>query len=145
MLFSFSCRIFFSNFSHLTMRSCLKIHNSSRSYHSNYILDDYYAVAASDDPSNNKSKAILMSEVIQCSEGTSKFSMMYWVSPFVEITFCIKTIKKSYPNFDFCSVLPTKNSPGPVNIVIPPMGEDTFQVCFVIFISFLYFLFRYLL
>ncbi|KAE9555913.1 hypothetical protein FO519_000893 [Halicephalobus sp. NKZ332] len=97
----------------------------------------FYAVAASDDPSKNDSTAVLMSEVVSCPTGTDQFSLMYWLSPWVKLTICIKSNEKAFPNYDFCSNLPEEGSPGPVNVVIPAMENMTFQV-FIIASNFTY-------
>lgn len=69
-----------------------------------------------------------MSEIVSCPEGTDQFSIMYWLSPWVKVEVCLKSSDHPFPNYDFCSVLPGEGSPGPVNIVLPSMGNVTFQV-----------------
>lgn len=64
--------------------------------------------------------------------GTNGFSFMYWMSPKVMLKICTKSINRVYPNYDFCSDLPSTFSPGPVRVVIPPLPNDSFQVIFVI-------------
>uniref|UniRef100_A0AC35FHG1 MAM domain-containing protein n=1 Tax=Panagrolaimus sp. PS1159 TaxID=55785 RepID=A0AC35FHG1_9BILA len=87
-----------------------------------------YAVAASDDPTNLNASATLMSDVVKCPMGTNGFSFMYWLSPKVKLTICLKSITRVYPNYDFCNDLNTTMSPGPLKVIIPPLQNDSFQI-----------------
>ncbi|CAG9533305.1 unnamed protein product [Cercopithifilaria johnstoni] len=90
--------------------------------------DGSYSIVATDQIQAPNSKATLVSDVITCQVGVGELRFMYWISPEVRLTVCLKRISQSYPNFDFCTSPIRGGSPGPAQISIDDLGNEPFQI-----------------
>ncbi|VDN07627.1 unnamed protein product [Thelazia callipaeda] len=92
------------------------------------IPDGNYAIVATDHIKNPKSKATLVSDVISCQLGPAELRFMYWLSPEVRLTVCVKRTSQPYPNYDFCFDPIQNGNPGPAHISIDDMERQPFQI-----------------
>uniref|UniRef100_A0AAF5PK85 MAM domain-containing protein n=1 Tax=Wuchereria bancrofti TaxID=6293 RepID=A0AAF5PK85_WUCBA len=90
--------------------------------------DGTYAIVATDRIMPPNSKATLISDVVTCQLGLGELRFMYWISPEVRITVCLKRISQPYPNFDFCTSPIRGGSPGPAQISTDDLGNEPFQI-----------------
>ncbi|KAI6232098.1 MAM domain-containing protein [Aphelenchoides besseyi] len=111
--------------------------------------DGYYGIAATDKVEFPLSKAILVSDIIDCQLGTAELRFMYWTSPDVRIIVCTKSVSKMFPDYDYCA-RPIENGnrfhflltcsylkkirssvlgdPGPAYVTIPDLAGQSFQI-----------------
>uniref|UniRef100_A0A915MHE7 C2H2-type domain-containing protein n=1 Tax=Meloidogyne javanica TaxID=6303 RepID=A0A915MHE7_MELJA len=95
----------------------------------NVLPDLYYAISAfgpvNNTSNNNTVVATLISEPIDCQRGTGNLTFNYWVSPFVQLTVCIKLSGQPLNFSNDCQKVPiTHQGPGPAVIMIPePRGQ----------------------
>ncbi|VBB27178.1 unnamed protein product [Acanthocheilonema viteae] len=90
--------------------------------------DGSYGIVVTDQIQAPNLKATLISDVIACQLGLGELRFMYWISPEVRLTVCIKRISQSYPNFDFCSSPIRGGSPGPAQFSIDDLENEPFQI-----------------
>uniref|UniRef100_A0A183C5J4 MAM domain-containing protein n=1 Tax=Globodera pallida TaxID=36090 RepID=A0A183C5J4_GLOPA len=105
-------------------------------YQGNGFLDEnrlrnthgFYGIAATDKVELSSAKGILVSDVVQCQTGTAELRFMYWTSPEVKITVCVKSILRLFPYFDYCSKPVENNDPGPAYVTLPDLGGESLQI-----------------
>ncbi|EFO26569.1 hypothetical protein LOAG_01911 [Loa loa] len=90
--------------------------------------DGTYGIVATDRIKTPNSKAILISDVITCQLGPGELRFMYWISPEVRLTVCIKRTNRPFSNVDFCTSPIRGGSPGPAQISIVDPGNAPFQI-----------------
>uniref|UniRef100_A0A914I110 MAM domain-containing protein n=1 Tax=Globodera rostochiensis TaxID=31243 RepID=A0A914I110_GLORO len=90
--------------------------------------DGFYGIAATDKVELSNAKGILVSDVVQCQTGTAELRFMYWTSPEVKITVCVKSILRLFPYFDYCSKPVENNDPGPAYVTLPDLGGESLQI-----------------
>ncbi|KAI6209707.1 MAM domain-containing protein [Aphelenchoides besseyi] len=90
--------------------------------------DGYYGIAATDKVEFPLSKAILVSDIIDCQLGTAELRFMYWTSPDVRIVVCTKSVSKMFPDYDYCARPIENGDPGPAYVTIPDLAGQSFQV-----------------
>uniref|UniRef100_A0A158Q8G7 MAM domain-containing protein n=1 Tax=Elaeophora elaphi TaxID=1147741 RepID=A0A158Q8G7_9BILA len=90
--------------------------------------DGSYGIVATDQIKAPNSKATLISDMITCQLGPGELRFMYWISPEVKLTVCLKRTSQLYPNFDFCTNPIRGGSPGPAQISIDDLGNEPFQI-----------------
>ncbi|KAL3113352.1 hypothetical protein niasHT_018967 [Heterodera trifolii] len=90
--------------------------------------DGFYGITATDKIELSGAKGILVSDVIQCQTGNAELRFMYWTSPEVKITICVKSVLRLFPYFDYCSTPVENNDPGPAYIILPDLGGDPLQI-----------------
>ncbi|OZC08072.1 hypothetical protein X798_04862 [Onchocerca flexuosa] len=90
--------------------------------------DGTYGIVATDKIKAPNSKATLVSDVITCQLGPGELRFMYWISPEVRLTVCLKRTSQPFPNFDFCTNPIWGGSPGPAQISIADPGNQPFQI-----------------
>ncbi|VDN20488.1 unnamed protein product [Gongylonema pulchrum] len=73
-------------------------------------------------------KATLVSDVITCQLGPGELRFMYWISPEVRLTVCLKRTSRPYPSFDLCTTPIRGGSPGPAHINIADLERQPFQI-----------------
>nr|CAD2185799.1 unnamed protein product [Meloidogyne enterolobii] len=83
--------------------------------------DGFYGIAASDKVELPGTKAILVSDVIECQNGQANLRFQHWTSPEVRITVCVKSVLRLFPYFDYCSK-PVENGNGPVFLTLPELN-----------------------
>ncbi|KAI1710984.1 MAM (Meprin, A5-protein, PTPmu) domain protein [Ditylenchus destructor] len=90
--------------------------------------DGYYGIAATDKIEFPTSKAVLVSDIIECQSGTSELRFSYWTSPEVRIFVCIKNVLKLYPDYDYCAPPVENGDPGPARVSLPDLNGQAFQI-----------------
>ncbi|KAI1706527.1 MAM (Meprin, A5-protein, PTPmu) domain protein [Ditylenchus destructor] len=90
--------------------------------------DGYYGIAATDKIEFPTSKAVLVSDIIECQSGTAELRFAYWTSPEVRIFVCIKNVLKLYPDYDYCAPPVENGDPGPARVSLPDLNGQAFQI-----------------
>ncbi|CAD5229454.1 unnamed protein product [Bursaphelenchus okinawaensis] len=90
--------------------------------------DGYYGIAASDRIEFPTSKAILVSDPIDCQLGQAELRFMYWTSPDVKLIICTKSMSKPAGDYDYCASAIETGDPGPAYVSIPDLAGEPFQI-----------------
>ncbi|VDN20190.1 unnamed protein product [Gongylonema pulchrum] len=90
--------------------------------------DGAYGIVATDRVQLAGAKATLVSDVITCQLGPGELRFMYWISPEVRLTVCLKRTSRPYPSFDLCTTPIRGGSPGPAHINIADLERQPFQI-----------------